>query len=77
MGTILYVTAEVIRQVAILAQPFIPGSAKKLLDLLAVADAERDFTRLGGGQRVAPGSKLPAPTAVFPRYVEPEASAPK
>jgi methionyl-tRNA synthetase len=77
MGTILYVTAEVIRQVAILAQPFMPGSAKKLLDLLAVLDDQRDFSRLGGGQRLAPGSKLPAPAAVFPRYVEPEASAPK
>jgi methionyl-tRNA synthetase len=77
MRTILYVTAEVIRQVAILAQPFMPGSAKKLLDLLAVPDAERDFTRLGRAQRVVPGSKLPAPAAVFPRYVEPEASAPK
>ncbi len=30
-GTVLYVTAEVIRQVAILAQPFIPASAGKLL----------------------------------------------
>jgi methionyl-tRNA synthetase len=77
MRTILYVTAEVIRQVAILAQPFMPGSAKKLLDLLAVPDQERDFARLGGGQRLAPGSKLPPPAAVFPRYVEPEASAPK
>src|SRR5262249_762956 len=34
-GTVLYVTAEVIRQVAILAQPFMPVSAGKLLDLLA------------------------------------------
>src|SRR5437868_4556551 len=34
MGTILYVTAEVIRQVAILAQPFMPESSGKLLDLL-------------------------------------------
>ena len=49
MGTILYVTAEVIRQVAILAQPFMPGSAQKLLDLLAVPDDERDFAALGGG----------------------------
>src|SRR5581483_11043733 len=31
-GTVLYVTAEVLRQVAILAQPFIPASAEKLLD---------------------------------------------
>jgi methionyl-tRNA synthetase len=77
MGTILYVTAEVIRQVAILAQPFVPGSAKKLLDLLAVPDNERDFSWLGDGQRLAPGSQLPAPTPVFPRYVDPETSAPK
>src|SRR5262249_20704170 len=35
-GPVLYVTAEVIRQVAILAQPFMPRSAAKLLDLLAV-----------------------------------------
>jgi len=76
MGTILYVAAEVIRQVAILAQPFVPGSAKKLLDLLAVPDAERDFSRLGAAQRLAPGSQLPAPAPVFPRYVEPETSAP-
>jgi methionyl-tRNA synthetase len=77
MGTILYVTAEVIRQVSILAQPFVPAAAKKLLDLLAVPEDARDFSRLGGGQRLAPGAKLPAPAAVFPRYVEPEASAPK
>ncbi len=76
-GTILYVTAEVLRQVGILTQPFVPGSAKKLLDLLAVPENARDFSSLGGGQRLQPGAKLPAPAPVFPRYVEPEASAPK
>src|SRR5688572_22830533 len=72
-GTVLYVTAEVIRQVAILCQPFIPASAGKLLDLLGVPDNERGFDRLGGAHRLAPGTALPAATAVFPRYVEPEA----
>ena len=72
-GTVLYVTAEVIRQVAILAQPFIPASAGKLLDLLAVPENERSFAQLGGAHRLAPGSKLPAPQPVFPRYVEPDA----
>jgi methionyl-tRNA synthetase len=72
-ATILYVTAEVLRQVAILAQPFMPASAAKLLDLLAVPAGERDFAALGGGKRIAPGSQLPPPTPVFPRYVEPEA----
>ncbi len=36
METVLYVTAEVIRQVAILAQPAMPVSAAKLLDALAI-----------------------------------------
>ena len=70
-GTVLYVTAEVLRQIAILAQPFMPASAGKLLDLLVVPDDERTFAYLGGKHRVAPGAKLPAPAAVFPRYVEP------
>jgi methionyl-tRNA synthetase len=74
-GTVLYVTAEVLRQVAILAQPFMPQSAGKLLDLLAVPENERTFTLLGGSHRIAAGAKLPAPAPVFPRYVEPETRA--
>src|SRR6516164_911272 len=65
-GTVLYVTAEVIRQVAILAQPVMPVSAGKLLDLLGVPVDARDFARLGAGQRIAPGTQLPAPAPVFP-----------
>jgi methionyl-tRNA synthetase len=72
-GTILYVTAEVIRQVAILAQPFMPDSAAKFLALLNVPLEERNFTALAPGNRLKPGVALPAPAGVFPRYVEPEA----
>jgi methionyl-tRNA synthetase len=75
-GTVLYLTAEVLRQVAILCLPFMPTAAGKLLDLLGIASGEeRNFAMLGGTHRIAPGTKLPAPSAVFPRYVEPEASA--
>jgi methionyl-tRNA synthetase len=74
-GTVLYVTAEVLRQIAILAQPFMPSSAAKLLDLLAVPAEERVFSFLGGSHRIAAGAKLPAPAAVFPRYVELEGQA--
>jgi methionyl-tRNA synthetase len=74
-GTVLYVTAEVIRQVAILAQPAMPASAGKLLDLLAVPETERDFAALGGGRRIAAGVALPAPAPVFPRYVDSAGSA--
>jgi methionyl-tRNA synthetase len=72
-GTVLYVTAEVIRKVAILVQPVMPVSAGKLLDLLGVAAGERNFAALA--KRIAPGTNLPLPSGVFPRYVEPEAGA--
>jgi methionyl-tRNA synthetase len=72
-GTILYVTAEVLRKVAILAQPFIPSSAARILDLLAVGPDERDFAALG--TRIQSGHTLPAPKPVFPRWIEPEDKA--
>ena len=53
-GTVLYVTAEVIRQVAILAQPFMPTSSYKLLDLLTIPSEKRDFAALGAEGRIAP-----------------------
>jgi methionyl-tRNA synthetase len=73
--TVLYVTAEVIRQVAILAQPFMPSSAAKLLDLLTIPEPERQFAVLGGAHRIAAGTTLPAPSPVFPRYVDSDGSA--
>ena len=71
--TVLYVTAEVVRQVAILAQPAIPASAAKLLDVLAVPQDQRDFAALT--TRLVPGTQMPAPTGVFPRYIEPAVAA--
>ncbi|WP_020178541.1 methionine--tRNA ligase [Methylopila sp. M107] len=75
MATVLYVTAETVRQVAILAQPFVPESASRLLGLLGVPDDRRDFAALGQGGRLAPGAALPAPQPVFPRFVEPPTEA--
>jgi methionyl-tRNA synthetase len=69
MGTVLYVTAEVIRQVAILAQPAMPDAAAKLLDLLAVPADERSFVALDSDGRLVAGVTLPPPEPVFPRYV--------
>jgi methionyl-tRNA synthetase len=70
MGTVLYVTAEAIRQAAILVQPLMPASAGKLLDQLGVPADARGFDRLGAAGRLAPGTTLPAPQGVFPRWVE-------
>ncbi len=74
-GTILYVAAEVVRQIALLAQPVMPEGAAKLLDLLAQAPEQRTFASLGEKGRLAAGLVLPAPAGVFPRYVDPEAEA--
>ena len=78
-GTILYVTAEVVRQIAILAQPAMPEKAGQVLDLLAVPADARSFAQLGASGRLTPSTQLPAPIGVFPRYVDPEAevAAPK
>ena len=73
-GTILYVTAELVRQLAILAQPAVPTSAAKLLDLLGVGDA-RTFASLGMAGRLKPGTTLPEPAGVFPRWIDPEEEA--
>ncbi|BCB19878.1 methionine--tRNA ligase [Bosea sp. ANAM02] len=70
--TILYVTIEVLREVAILVQPVMPVAAGKLLDLLGVAPDARSFASLGAEHRLVSGMGLPAPSAIFPRYVEPE-----
>ncbi len=69
--TVLYVTAEVVRQVAILAQPVMPDSSAKMLDTLGVSADARNFAALA--TRIKAGTKLPAPTGIFPRYVEPTA----
>ena len=75
-GTVLYVTAEVLRQVAILAQPFMPASAGKLLDLLGVP-AERAQLRPRSAARSASrrARRCRRRRRCFPRYVEPEAGA--
>jgi methionyl-tRNA synthetase len=71
METVLYVTAEVLRVVGLLIQPYVPTSAAKLLDVLSVPVGERTFTSIN--KRLVSGRPLPAPAPIFPRFVEPEA----
>jgi len=72
--TVLYVTAEIVRQVAILTQPAMPEASAKLLDILGIAADARNFAALGDAVRIKPGTLLPAPMPVFPRYIEPTAA---
>jgi methionyl-tRNA synthetase len=64
--TVLYTTMEVVRVAALLSQPVMPESAAKLLDLLGQPDDLRTFAAIG--TPLAPGTALPAPVGVFPRY---------
>ncbi|MCC8959187.1 methionine--tRNA ligase, partial [Bradyrhizobium sp. Pear77] len=68
--TVLYVTAEVVRQIAIMAQAVMPESCGKMLDSLGISADARSFAAVA--ERIKPGTVLPAPVGVFPRYVEPK-----
>lgn len=68
MATVLYVIMEVLRHVAILYQPIIPGSANKILDLLSVPKDQRTFSHLEGDDyEIQPGTPISKPEGVFPR----------
>jgi len=74
METVLYVTAEVLRRIGLLVQPYVPASAAKLLDALAIPEGGRSFAAFD--RKLASGTALPVPMPIFPRYVEEEAKAP-
>ncbi|MGY4648897.1 methionine--tRNA ligase [Mycobacterium sp. URHB0021] len=64
--TVLYTTLETVRIAALLSQPVMPESMAKLLELLGQPADQCSFLAIG--TRLAPGTALPAPVGVFPRY---------
>ncbi|UMY16895.1 methionine--tRNA ligase [Methylobacterium organophilum] len=75
MNTVLYVTAETLRRVALLVQPFVPSAGAALLDLLAVPADRRLFAHVDPAHRLQAGTALPAPSPIFPRFEKPDAAA--
>lgn len=73
METVLYVLAECIRHLALVLQPYMPHAMDQMLNLLVVSPAHRSFEFIGEGHALVPGTALPKPEGVFPRYIEPEA----
>ncbi|MBE9557471.1 MAG: methionine--tRNA ligase [Proteobacteria bacterium] len=71
MQAVLYALAETIRRIAIIVQPFMPDAASAILDQLAVEADQRVLANMGG-KELKPGTQLPKPEPVFPRYVEEE-----
>ena len=72
MATVLYVLAETIRHIAVLLQPVMPASMAAMLDQLALGPDVRVFAALTEEYALQPGTPLPKPQGVFPRFVEPE-----
>ena len=73
MGEVLAVLMEVLRQIAILLQPFMPQAAEALLDQFKIPQDDRNFTKLAGHRRAHDDVMIDKPQGVFPRYVEDEA----
>ncbi len=71
--TVLWVLAETIRRVTLLVQPFMPDSAARILDQLAVPAESRAFAAFD--DELKSGVLLPKPQGVFPRFVEPKAAS--
>ena len=68
MATVLRVLVDVLRPVATVLQPFMPGTMATMLDQLGVPAGERHFAALP--EALPGGISLPPPKALFPRYVE-------
>ena len=66
MKTVLYTLVETIRQIALVTQPLLPKASSSILDQLAVDSHQRNFANLN--HCLKPGTSLPEPSAVFPRY---------
>ncbi|MCC8482971.1 MAG: class I tRNA ligase family protein, partial [Rickettsia endosymbiont of Labidopullus appendiculatus] len=70
MAEVLYTLLETLRYIAVMLQPFIPDSASKMLDQLAVPESQRMFKHLTKEFSLTPGSIISQPEAIFPRFQE-------
>ena len=69
MEAVLRVLLDVLRVVATVLQPFMPGSMAEMLDQLGVPGEARSFAALG--TPLPAGTALPTPQGIFPRHVAP------
>ena len=69
METVLYVTLEVLRRVALVVQPVMPTAGASLLDLLGQDEGFlRDFESFN--KNLVSGTEIPYPKPIFPKYEE-------
>lgn len=71
MATVLYVTADTVRRLAIPMLAFVPASASRLLDQLAVPPESRTLVDAAKANSLLTGTELPVPQGVFARLEKP------
>jgi methionyl-tRNA synthetase len=71
MATVLYVTADTVRRIAIPMLAFVPASAARLLDQLAVPADQRTLSAALKANSLLANTDLPAPQGVFARLEKP------
>jgi methionyl-tRNA synthetase len=69
MATVLYVLSETIRRIALVLQPFMPDTMSLMLEQVAVSTNHRTFSHLGKDHHLSPGTSLPEPEGLFPRFI--------
>ncbi|AHA28063.1 methionine--tRNA ligase [Candidatus Liberibacter americanus] len=68
MSTVLYVAIDVVRQIAILLQPYVPRLADKILNILCIPNEKRIFSSLD--DKLEPGLIIKEDiNPVFPRFL--------
>ncbi len=71
MATVLYVTADTVRRLAIPMLAFVPASAARLLDQLAVENDDRTLSAALNANSLLANTVLPLPQGVFARVEKP------
>lgn len=71
MATVLYVTADTVRRIAIPMLAFVPASAARLLDQLAVPADQRTLLAALNANSLLTNTDLPVPQGVFARLEKP------
>ncbi|WP_336279275.1 methionine--tRNA ligase [Bartonella sp. CB175] len=66
--TVLYITVEILRRIGIMLLPFIPQSAAKILDSLAIPKEDRLLCHISSS-KIQEDIDLPPPQPIFPRYI--------
>ena len=75
MMVVLYTLTETIRKLALILQPYMPGSCASMLDQLVIPEDERTFSAFDAAYMLKGGTLLPKPEGVFPRFTDDEDAA--